>query len=63
MNPRRLIHWFWLKLWVTAARRMRCTALISPASGVSTKKVSACPKVAGADVITGRDPRNRYGGE
>jgi hypothetical protein len=36
---------------------------MAAASGVLTEKDCPYARLAGADVIVGREPRNRYGGE
>jgi len=60
---KRLIRWPMLFVCVTAASRSQVTFVMLAASGVSTKKVWPYPTLVGAELIVGRAPWNRYGGE
>jgi hypothetical protein len=57
------MRWLMLKPCVTEESAISVTVEMLVASGVPTK--NGCPYVtlAGADVIVGREPWNRYGGE
>jgi hypothetical protein len=52
-----------LRPWVTEERAMSVTLEMLAASGVPTKNDCPYATLVGADVIVGREPRNRYGGE
>ena len=60
---RRLIRWPMLFVCVTEASRIQVTFVMLAASGVPTKKVWPYPTLVGAELIVGRAPLNRYGGE
>jgi hypothetical protein len=57
------MRWLILKPCVTEEFAISVTLEMFVASGVPTKNDCPCPTLAGADVIVGREPRNRYGGE
>jgi hypothetical protein len=52
-----------LKPWVVEESAISVTLEMLAASGVPTKNDSPYPTLEGADVIVGREPWNRYGGE
>jgi hypothetical protein len=58
-NKGRLMRWPMLKPCVTEESAISVTLEMLPASGVPTKNDSPHATVVGADVIIGRDPRNR----
>ena len=62
-NSGRLMRWLILKPWVTEEFAISVTLEMLVASGVPTKNDCPYPRLVGADVIVGREPRNRYGGE
>ena len=55
--------WFSLNAWVTELSAIKETFAICAASGVVTENAVPYVSVAGADEMTGRAPRKRYGGE
>ena len=55
--------WFMSSWWVSAPSETRLTPLIEAASGVDTERVEPYVALAGAEVIVGRAPLDRYGGE
>lgn len=55
--------WPLLKPCVAADRRINETELMLAGSGVFTAKLLPYPTSDGAELIVGRGPRNRYGGE
>ena len=57
------MRWLILKPCVTEEFAISVTLEMFVASGVPTKNDCPCPTLAGDDVIVGREPRNRYGGE
>jgi hypothetical protein len=52
-----------LKPWVVEEIPISVTLEMLAASGVPTKNDCPYPTLVGADVIVGREPWNRYGGE
>jgi hypothetical protein len=62
-NRGRLMRWPILKLCVTEESAINVTFEMLVASGVLTKNDCPYERLAGADVIVGREPWNRYGGE
>jgi hypothetical protein len=62
-NRGRLMRWLMLKPCVTEGSAIRVTVEMLAALGVPTKKASPYATLEGADVIVGREPWNRYGGE
>jgi hypothetical protein len=62
-NTGRLMRCPMLKPCVTEESAISVTLKMLVALGVPTKKDSPYPTLDGADVIVGREPWNRYGGE
>jgi hypothetical protein len=62
-NRGRLIRWPMLKPCVAEESAISVTLEMVVASGVPTKNDCPYATLAGADVIAGREPWNRYGGE
>jgi hypothetical protein len=62
-NTGRLMRWPILKPCVAEERAISVTLEMLVASGVPTKNDSPYATLVGADVIVGREPWNRYGGE
>ena len=62
-NRGRLIRWPMLKLCVTEESAISVTFEMLVALGVPTKNNRPYPMLVGNDVIVGRDPLKRYGGE
>ncbi len=60
---KRLIRWPMLFVCVTEESRTQVTLVMLVALGVPTKKVWPYPTLVGAELIVGRAPLNRYGGE
>ncbi len=58
-NEGRLMRWPMLKLCVTEESVISVTLEMLAASGVPTKNDCPYPTLAGAEVIVGREPRNR----
>jgi hypothetical protein len=59
----RLMRWLMLKPCVVEGSAISVTLEMLVASGVPTKNDSPYATLVGADVIVGREPWNRYGGE
>ena len=55
--------WPMSKAWVTEPSRIQRTSVTCAAFGVATANVCPYPTVDGAEVIVGRAPLKRYGGE
>jgi hypothetical protein len=62
-NRGRLMRWPMLKPCVVEESAISVTLEMLAASGVSTKNDCPYATLVGADVIVGRGPWNRYGGE
>jgi hypothetical protein len=62
-NGGRLMRWLILKPCVTEGSAISVIFEILVALGVPTKNDCPYPTLVGADVIVGREPLNRYGGE
>ena len=63
MKLRNWKRWFWSNACVTDGERISETFVIDAAFGVVTSKLVPYCAPPGADVIVGRAPLNRYGGE
>ena len=62
-NRGRLMRWLMLKPCVTEGSAISVTFEMLVALGVPTKNDCLYSRLVGADVIVGREPWNRYGGE
>ena len=58
-NDGRMMRWLILKPCVTEVRGIRLTVVMLAPSGVPTKNDCPYATFVGADVIVGREPRNR----
>src|ERR1041385_278910 len=60
---KRMKRWLMSLVWVVDPARMKVTWLMEATSGVPTKTVWPYPALVGAELMLGRAPAKRYGGE
>ena len=63
VNDKGTMCWSMSRVWVTEPRSTMLTAEIEPASGLVIDSGAPYPAEAGAEVIVGRAPLNKYAGE